>query len=155
MLMHFINKEAKNYGISLTKKVRGKRIKLRKYELMSKIHKSQLRELLSLIALCKKLNIKPRFDVARKSQPPSPVRKSPVRKSQPPSPVRKSPVRKSPVRKSPVRKSPPPPPPPPVRKQPPPPPPPPVRKVGINKQANLMNALKKNLIRRGLREKLN
>ena len=77
MLMHFLNKEAKNYGISLTKKVRGKSVKLSKYELMSKIHKSQLRELLGLITLCKKLNIKPRFDVARKS----PVRKSPVRKS--------------------------------------------------------------------------
>ena len=48
-------KEALNFGISLTKRVKGKNVKRGKYELQSAIQKAKIMELKKLLKLCSQL----------------------------------------------------------------------------------------------------
>ena len=126
MKIDLLKNEAKRIGLRVTKKIKGKRIPLSEKELKMKIQRRRQPALEIQVRNSKKL-IRTCKSLLRTVEPNAPrVR----RVSQPV------------ARVAPVARAPPVPPPPPV----------PTRK---DPRANLMTALKANLKRRGLREKIN
>lgn len=126
MKIDLLKNEAKRIGLRVTKKIKGKRIPLSEKELKMKIQRRRQPALEIQVRNSKKL-IRTCKSLLRTVEPNAPrVR----RVSQPV------------ARALPVTRAPPVPPPPPV----------PTRK---DPRANLMTALKANLKRRGLREKIN
>jgi len=121
--------EAKRLGIRVTKKIKGKRVPLTEKELDMKIQRRQAPALEIQVRETKKLlrTCKSLFKTMSGSNVPLPKAK--------PSKTTLTPVRRAPV--------------------PPPPPPPPPRPMVRNPRANLMTALKANLKKRGIKEKLN
>ena len=132
MRIDSLKTEAKRLGLRVTKKVKGKRVPLTEKELSLKIQKRQapaldiqVRETKKLLRACR--------SIFKTMDTPVPKPKTPVRKSSTPLPIRRIP------------------PPPPI----PPAPPVPLRPMKRNIRANLMTALKANLKKRGIKEKLN
>ena len=133
MKIDTLKNEAKRLGLRITKKVKGKRVALTENELKMKIQRRrapsleiQVRESKKLLRTCKSL--------LRSLEPDTP--RAP---------------------KAPQAPRPPVPPVPPVPQAPRPPAPPraPQRPVKLEPRANLMMALKANLERRGIKQKLN
>ena len=126
MKIDLLKNEAKRIGLRVTKKIKGKRVPLSEKELNMKIQRRRQPALEIQVRNSKKL-IRTCKSLLRTVEPNAPrVR----RVSQP------------------VTRTPP------VARSPPVPPPPPVP-TRIDPRANLMTALKANLKRRGLREKIN
>ena len=127
MKIDSLKAEAKRLGIRVTKKIKGKRVPLTEKELDMKIQRRQAPALEIQVRETKKLlrTCKSLFKTMSGSNVPLPKAK--------PSKTTLTPVRRVPV----------------------PPPPPPPRPMVRNPRANLMTALKANLKKRGIKEKLN
>ena len=127
MKIDSLKAEAKRLGIRVTKKIKGKRVPLTEKELNMKIQRRQAPALEIQVRETKKLlrTCKSLFKTMSGSNVPLPKAK--------PSKTTLTPVRRAPV----------------------PPPPPPPRPMVRNPRANLMTALKANLKKRGIKEKLN
>ena len=126
MKIDLLKNEAKRFGLRVTKKIKGKRVPLSEKELKMKIQRRRQPALEIQVRNSKKL-IRTCKSLLRTVEPNAPrVR----RVSQPVARV------------------------PPVARAPPVPPPPPVP-ARRDPRANLMTALKANLKRRGLKEKIN
>jgi len=133
MKIDTLKNEAKRLGLRITKKVKGKRVALTENELKMKIQRRrapsleiQVRESKKLLRTCKSL--------LRSLEPVTP--RAPKAPQAPRPPV-------------------PPVPQPPQAPRPPVPPRAPQRPVKLEPRANLMMALKANLERRGIKQKLN
>lgn len=133
MKIDTLKNEAKRLGLRITKKVKGKRVALTENELKMKIQRRrapsleiQVRESKKLLRTCKSL--------LRSLEPDTPRAPKALQAPRPPVP---------PV------------PHPPQAPRPPVPPRAPQRPVKLEPRANLMMALKANLERRGIKQKLN
>ena len=133
MKIDTLKNEAKRLGLRITKKVKGKRVSLTENELKMKIQRRrapsleiQVRESKKLLRTCKSL--------LRSLEPVTPRAPRALQAPRPPVP---------PV------------PQPPQAPRPPVPPRAPQRPVKLEPRANLMMALKANLERRGIKQKLN
>ena len=126
MKIDLLKNEAKRIGLRVTKKIKGKRVPLSEKELNMKIQRRRQPALEIQVRNSKKL-IRTCKSLLRTVEPNAP------RVSRVSQPVTRTP---------------------PVARAPPVPPPPPVP-TRIDPRANLMTALKANLKRRGLREKIN
>jgi len=133
MKIDTLKNEAKRLGLRITKKVKGKRVALTENELKMKIQRRrapsleiQVRESKKLLRTCKSL--------LRSLEPVTPRAPRALQAPRPPVP---------PV------------PQPPQAPRPPVPPRAPQRPVKLEPRANLMMALKANLERRGIKQKLN
>lgn len=134
MRIDTLKNEAKRLGLRVTKKIRGKRVPLSENELKMKIERRrppsleiQVRDSKKLLRTCKSLMRTINSNVPRVRRVSQTPRVQPVRKS--PSVSRAPPI--------------------------PPAPPVPPRPMRRDPRANLMTALKANLKRRGLKEKIN
>ena len=127
MKIDSLKAEAKRLGIRVTKKIKGKRVPLTEKELDMKIQRRQAPALEIQVRQTKKLLRTCRSLFKNMGGVSSSV---PKQKNKSVTSVRRVPV-------------------------PPPPPPPPPRPMVRNPRANLMTALKANLKKRGIKEKLN
>ena len=132
MRIDSLKTEAKRLGLRVTKKVKGKRVPLTEKELSLKIQRRQAPALEIQVRETKKL-LRACRSRCKTMHSPKPKPKTPVRKPSTPLPIRRIPA------------------PPPI----PPAPPVPLRPMKRNIRANLMTALKANLKKRGIKEKLN
>ena len=132
MRIDSLKTEAKRLGLRVTKKIKGKRVPLTEKELSLKIQRRQAPALENQVRETKKL-LRACRSIFKTMDSPVPKPIPTVRKPS------------TPVRSSIVTRIPPAPPAPPV----------PPRLIKRNIRANLMTALKANLKRRGIKEKLN
>ena len=136
MKIDLLKDEAKRLSLRVTKKIRGKRVPLSEKELKMKIQRRrppaleiQVRDSKKLIRTCKTLlrTAEPNVPRVRRVSTPVPIKRVPPIPPAPPVPPKRAP----PV---------------------PPAPPVPTKR---DPRANLMTALKANLKRRGIKQKLN